>query len=113
MVQVVTSPISSTLIMSLLFAVAELNGTDALLCDRGSFDYNVYNYCLPLYNEVMASVNYQDLCPWPSTQRYYFHLDNCIKGVVKMTACTAVSAEANLSGSSSHVFFSVPLPEGP
>lgn len=77
--------------MIFFYLVAELNGADALLCDRASFDYNVYNYCLPIYNEVMASVNYQDLCPWPSTQRHYFFLDDCVQQVVKMTACTEPS----------------------
>lgn len=52
------------------FLVAELDGSDALLCDKASFDYGVYNYCVPIYNEVMATVNYQEECPWPNTQRY-------------------------------------------
>ncbi|KAK3543287.1 hypothetical protein QTP70_014053 [Hemibagrus guttatus] len=82
MAHIVTSLISTTLIMSLAFA--EL---DALLCDRAMFDYRVYNVCLPTFKELMVTVNYQDECPWPSTLQYYYNLDNCVKHVVKMTAC--------------------------
>ncbi|KAG7330935.1 hypothetical protein KOW79_004904 [Hemibagrus wyckioides] len=82
MAHIVTSLISTTLIMS--FAFAEL---DALLCDRAMFDYGVYNVCVPTFNELMATVNYQDGCPWPSTLRYYSNLEDCVQGVVKMTAC--------------------------
>lgn len=49
---------------------AEFDGADALICDRAMFDYEVHNYCVPMYKEHMAAINYQDECPWPNTQRY-------------------------------------------
>ncbi|MCI4378673.1 hypothetical protein PGIGA_G00218510 [Pangasianodon gigas] len=83
-----TSLISTTLIMCLAFTVAELDGSDALLCDRATFDYGVHNYCIPKYEKLMAEINYQDECPWPNTQRYYYNLTICVKRVVNITMCT-------------------------
>ncbi|KAF4087117.1 hypothetical protein AMELA_G00092590 [Ameiurus melas] len=84
-----TSLISTTLIMCL--AIAELDGSDALLCNRAKFDYGVNNYCLPDYKQLMAASNYQDECPWPNTQRYYYNLDNCFQHMVNITACSEPS----------------------
>ncbi|KAF5898079.1 receptor activity-modifying protein 2-like, partial [Clarias magur] len=61
-----TSLISTTLIICLAFA--ELDGSDAVPCARAKFDIAVHEYCVPIYKEQMAAINYQDECPWPSTR---------------------------------------------
>lgn len=59
---------SGNIFIDFLYFVAELDGADALLCDKAVFDYGVHNHCVPNYKEHMAAFNYQDECPWPSTQ---------------------------------------------
>ncbi|GAA6102273.1 receptor activity-modifying protein 2-like [Tachysurus ichikawai] len=89
MERIMTLLISTTLIICLAFT--ELHGSDDLLCDRARFDYGIYNICVPTFNENMATINYQDECPWPIAQRYYNNMDYCVQRVVKMTECTEPS----------------------
>uniref|UniRef100_A0A3B1IIU4 Si:ch73-193i22.1 n=1 Tax=Astyanax mexicanus TaxID=7994 RepID=A0A3B1IIU4_ASTMX len=70
----VTSVISTTLIMCLAFT------------DRLTFDNEVYNHCIPLYRQRMATSNYQLECPWPNT-KYYVQLDDCVKKAITRSFC--------------------------
>ncbi|KAK1789213.1 hypothetical protein P4O66_015156, partial [Electrophorus voltai] len=45
-----------------------LNGAKVWSCDKATFDNEVQNHCIPLYNQSMASSNYQKECPWPTTK---------------------------------------------
>lgn len=63
---------SGNIFIDFLYFVAELDGADALLCDRAMFDYKVQNDCVSIYKKHMAAFNYQDECPWYSTQRYVY-----------------------------------------
>lgn len=81
----VTSVISTTLIMCLAFT--GLDGVKYSSCDRLKFDNEVYNHCIPLYRQRMATSNYQQECPWPNTKGYYVQLDDCVKKAINRSFC--------------------------
>ncbi|KAL7865416.1 hypothetical protein SRHO_G00106630 [Serrasalmus rhombeus] len=80
-----TSVISATLIMCLAFT--GLDGAKNLPCDRPTFDIEVYNHCIPLYKQRMATSNYQQECPWPTTKGLYVQLDECVRKAMNLTFC--------------------------
>ncbi|KAL7882023.1 hypothetical protein AOLI_G00088720 [Acnodon oligacanthus] len=80
-----TSVISATLIMCLAFT--GLDEAKHLPCDRPTFDNEVHNHCLPLYKQRMATSNYQQECPWPTTKGLYIQLDECVRKAMNHTFC--------------------------
>ncbi|XP_060784852.1 receptor activity-modifying protein 1-like [Neoarius graeffei] len=105
MAHIVTSLISATLIMCLAFTVAQLDGSDASVCDRATFDSTVHSSCVSIYKEFMAATNYQDECPWPSTQRYYNNLDYCVTMVGNITSCNEPSLKNKIFLDIHHTYF--------
>ncbi|KAF7709727.1 hypothetical protein HF521_016577 [Silurus meridionalis] len=111
MAHIMTSLISTTLIIYLAFAV--LDGLDALSCDRVAFEYGVYNICVPRYKKAMEGINYNEVCPWPTTRSYYSNLSYCIEYMVNITKCIEPSLKNVIFLDLHHIFFPLRLPEGP
>ncbi|XP_035248995.1 receptor activity-modifying protein 1-like isoform X1 [Anguilla anguilla] len=70
----------------ILFASAGFTET-YVPCDRSTFDDYVNNYCIPAFNQSMASTSYRARCPWPNTRRSYIMLDMCVGQGVRLSGC--------------------------
>ncbi|KAJ8349551.1 hypothetical protein SKAU_G00246810 [Synaphobranchus kaupii] len=77
--------------ISILFASTGFIETYYVSCNRSTFDDYVNNYCIPAYNQSMASSNYLGKCPWPSMRRSYIALDMCVDSVVRLSGCVEPS----------------------
>ncbi|KAJ8403442.1 hypothetical protein AAFF_G00352140 [Aldrovandia affinis] len=82
--------------ISILFASTDLIETTYVSCNRTTFADYVNTYCIPAYNQSMASINYQDRCPWPSTKASYIILNKCVDSVVSLTMCVEPSIKDKL-----------------